>query len=281
MNDKNNWSKSSIPINDEPLIEEKEDKEQLGQGIFQDNKDDIETEDVEKKSANIKIEELPPKEEMEQLEQGTFQDKKTKDVEKKSANIKIEELPPKKVIQSEHKIKTKTRLKKYIKRLCLIAVFIIAGVVGFYLSFSWSLHSQSEQNAKENDIKQLELRQQKLSEQQSDLENELTRLEKEKEQLSKQYGEATQEKSFLVEMLDKIMGKDEENKAVAENLQMRISKLEQILHDINLQLDGLESVETKVHDLKVIAEQELTEHKDIIDMVKFQAQNIINDFWHK
>lgn len=246
MNDKNAWSKSSIPRNDEPTrFLTKEEMEQLEQGTFQDNKADIKTETVEKKSANIKIEELPPKEE----------------------------------IQPEHKNKTKTRLKKYIKRLCLITVFIIAGIAGFYLSFSWSLHNQSEQNAKEYDVKQLEYRQQKLSEQQSDLENELARLEK--DELSKQYDDATQEKSFLVEVLDKITGKDKEDKAMAENLQTRINELEQTLYDINLQLDDLKNVETQVHDLKVVAERELAEHKDLIEIVKFQAQNIINDFLHK
>ena len=246
MNDKNVRTKSTIPRNDEPTR-------------------------------------FLTKEEMEQLEQGTFQQIKsdTETVQKKPANIKLEELSPKQEPQLERKVKLKTRLKKYIKRLCLAAVFIAAGVAGFYLSFSWSLHNQSQQNAKEYDVKQLEQRQQKLSEQQTDLENELSRLEREKDELSRQHEEVTQEKSFLAEMLDKITGKDEEDKAKAEDLQTRITELEQTLHDINLQLDDLKGVENQVKDLKMIAEQELTEHKDIIETVEIQARNIINDFLNR
>lgn len=246
LDDKNAQSKSIIPKNDEPTR-------------------------------------FLTKEEMEQLEQGTFQQIKSdaENVQKKSANIKIEELSPKEAIQPENKVKRKARLKKYIKRICLTVVFIAAGVAGFCLSFSWSLHSQSEQNAKEYDVKQLEQRQQELSQQQTDLENELTRLQQEKDKLSRQHEEVTQEKSFLTEMLDKITGKDKEDKAEAEDLQTRITELEQTLHNINLQLGKLKDVENKVNDLKVIAEQELTEHRDIIETVKYQAKNIINDFLNK
>ena len=61
LDDKNAQSKSIIPKNDEPTrFLTKEEMEQLEQGTFQQFKSDAEN--VQKKSANIKIEELPPKE---------------------------------------------------------------------------------------------------------------------------------------------------------------------------------------------------------------------------
>ena len=70
MNDKNVRSKSTIPRNDEPTrFLTKEEMEQLEQGTFQQIKSDTET--VQKKPANIKIEELPPKKEPQSERKGS------------------------------------------------------------------------------------------------------------------------------------------------------------------------------------------------------------------
>lgn len=245
LDDKNSWHRNDIPKNDEPTR-------------------------------------FLTKEEMEQLEQGIFENANSDKAEKKVSNIKIEDLPKQeKIFSVKSKKPIKAKIKKYIKRLLLTVVFVAAGIAGFYLSFSWSLHNQSEQNAKEYDVKQLELRQQKLDEQEKDLEMQIAQLKQEKDELSKKHEEVSKDKSFLVELIDKFTGKDAEDRATADDLQNKITKLEQNLDDMNLQMDKLKDVKNQVDDLKVTAQKELDEHRDVIDTVKFQIKEMADDFLQK
>lgn len=245
MDNKNSWHESDIPRNDEPTR-------------------------------------FLTKEEMEQLEKGIFEQPTAEKTEKKAANIKIEDLPQKeKQTQVKNRQSGKTRLKKYIKRLCLAIIFIAAGIAGFYLSFSWSLHNQSERNAKEYDMKQLEIRQQKLDEQQQNLEEEMARLRQEKDELTKQHEEVSQEKSFLAEIIDKFTGKNAEDRAAADDLKNKISKLEQAIDEVNLQMGELKEVKNQVDDLKMTATQELEQHKDVIDDIKYQIEKIAGNFLYR
>lgn len=245
MDDKNSWHKNDIPKNDEPTR-------------------------------------FLTKEEMEQLEQGIFENANSDKAEKKASNIKIEDLPKQeKNFSVKSKKPIKAKIKKYIKRLLLTVVFVAAGIAGFYLSFSWSLHNQSEQNAKEYDVKQLELRQQKLDEQEKDLETQIAQLKQEKDELSKQHEEVSKDKSFFVELIDKFTGKDAEDKATAKDLQNKITKLEQNLDDMNSKMNDLKDVKNQVDDLKVTAQKELDEHRDVIDTVKFQIKEMADDFLQK
>lgn len=242
LEDKNSWHKNDIPRNDEPTR-------------------------------------FLTKEEMEQLEQGIFENANSGKAEKRAANIKIEDLPKQeKNFSVKSKKPIKAKIKKYVKRLFLTVVFVAAGIAGFYLSFSWSLHNQSEQNAKEYDVKQLELRQQKLDEQEKDLEMQIAQLKQEKDELSKQHEEVSKDKSFFVELVDKFTGKDAEDKATAEDLQNKITKLEQNLNDMNLKMDDLRDVKNQVDDLKVTAQNKLDEHRGVIDTVKFQVRKAVDDF---
>ena len=245
LDDKNSWHKNDIPRNDEPTrFLTKEEMEQLEQGIF----DNANSDKEEKKVSNIKIEDLP----------------------KQEKNFSVKSKKP-----------IKTKIKKYIKRLLLTVVFVAAGIAGFYLSFSWSLHNQSEQNAKEYDVKQLELRQQKLDEQEKDLETQIAQLKQEKDELSKQHEEVSKDQSFFVELIDKFTGKDAEDKATAKDLLNKITKLEQNLDDIKKKMNDLKDVKNQVDDLKVTAQKELDEHRDVIDTVKFQIKEMADDFLQK
>ena len=211
------------------------------------------------------------KEEMEQLEQGIFDNANSDKEEKKVSNIKIEDLPKQ---EKNFSVKSKKPIKTKIKKV----VFVAAGIAGFYLSFSWSLHNQSEQNAKEYDVKQLELRQQKLDEQEKDLETQIAQLKQEKDELSKQHEEVSKDKSFFVELIDKFTGKDAEDKATAKDLQNKITKLEQNLDDMNSKMNDLKDVKNQVDDLKVTAQNKLDEHRDVVDTVKFHIRKAVDDF---
>ena len=242
LDDKNSWHKNDIPKNDEPTR-------------------------------------FLTKEEMEQLEQGIFENANSDKAEKKASNIKIEDLPKQeKNFSVKSKKPIKAKIKKYIKRLLLTVVFVAAGIAGFYLSFSWSLHNQSEQNAKEYDVKQLELRQQKLDEQEKDLEMQIAQLKQEKDELSKKHEEVSKDKSFLVELIDKFTGKDAEDRATADDLQNKITKLEQNLDDMNSKMNDLKDVKNQVDDLKVTAQNKLDEHRDVVDTVKFHIRKAVDDF---
>ena len=98
---------------------------------------------------------------------------------------------------------------------------------------------------REYDVKQLELRQQKLDEQEKDLETQIAQLKQEKDELSKQHEEVSKDKSFFVELIDKFTGKDAEDKATAKDLQNKITKLEQNLDDMNSKMNDLKDVKIK------------------------------------
>ena len=131
---------------------------------------------------------------------------------------------------------------------------------------------------REYDVKQLELRQQKLDEQEKDLETQIAQLKQEKDELSKQHEEVSKDKSFFVELIDKFTGKDAEDKATAKDLQNKITKLEQNLDDMNSKMNDLKDVKNQVDDLKVTAQNKLDEHRDVVDTVKFHIRKAVDDF---
>lgn len=98
-------------------------------------------------------------EEMEQLEQARFNyENKTEDTVEKNNKIKIEDIAPKKKSKSSVWKKTQSfgeKLKNIVKKICIVASFVIVAILGFYLAFSWNMPiDRDKDKVVKNDIQQ-------------------------------------------------------------------------------------------------------------------------------
>ncbi len=94
--------------------------------------------------------------------------------------------------------------------------------------------------------------------------------------MAKEREELTQEKSFIATIVDKVTGKDAEDKAKAEDLQDKINTAQSAIDDIGKQLNGVDDLKTQVKDLKSTAQSNLEEHRDTIDMIKYELRSFID-----
>lgn len=217
------------------------------------------------------------KEEIEELERVTLKDKDTKE-HTANPNVKIEDIGDTQEQPSiKKKSKKKSKLKKYIKRGCLIFIFAFAAILGFYLAFTWNTKSQSDDNAKAHQVQQLEQKEQDLSQKQNELEAQIKDLEAQKADLNKQQQDLNQEKSFFTSLIDKVTGKASSDEQKSQDLENQINKAQDSIDSLKSQLNNVDGLKSQASDLKSMAQGEIDKHQDLIDTVKFQAETLLNN----
>lgn len=187
-------------------------------------------------------------EEMEQLEQARFNyENKTEDTVEKNNKIKIEDIAPKKKSKSSVWKKTQSfgeKLKNIVKKICIVASFVIVAILGFYLAFSWNMPiDRDEDKVVKNDIQQQT--QIKDDGQDSDFKN-------------------------LNNKLDSTI--DEETNTFTK----KINHAKQIVSDLdeNINKDG--SLKEKVVEVKTSAQGFVEDHGDELDILKYNLENLID-----
>lgn len=226
-------------------------------------------------------------------------------VHKPSANIKIEDVKPSemkriKAEQAEpiqagsgsglsgtadygdmHKqIRRAGRGKRLVKYFLLAMGFVIAIVAGFYLAFTWSTKSQSETNARAHDVQQLQQQEADLSSQREDLAQRRQQLEDEQRQLSEQRDALNGEKSFLASIMDKITGKEAEQKAQSSELEAKMDKAQSMIDELNAQIKDLDSLKSRASQMKQDAQSSIAgqDGSSALNDIKAQVQSFINKF---
>lgn len=212
------------------------------------------------------------KEEIEELERATFSDKRTKS--RTNPNVKIEDIGD---TEQPKKPKRKSKVKKYIKRCLLILGFAFAAILGFYLAFTWNTKNQSDNNAKEHQVQQLEQQQQSLDKKQNDIEAQIKDLEAQKQDLNKQQQELNQEKSFFSSLIDKVTGKASSDEQKSQDLKNQIDNAQNSIDSLKSQLNNVDELKNQANDLKSAAQDEINKHQDVIDNIKFQAETFLNN----
>ena len=187
-------------------------------------------------------------EEMEQLEQARFNyENKTEDTVEKNNKIKIENIAPKKKSKSSVWKKTQSfgeKLKNIVKKICIVASFVIVAILGFYLAFSWNMPiDRDKDKVVKNDIQQQT--QIKDDGQDSDFKN-------------------------LNNKLDSTI--DEETNTFTK----KINHAKQIVSDLdeNINKDG--SLKEKVVEVKTSAQGFVEDHGDELDILKYNLENLID-----
>ena len=187
-------------------------------------------------------------EEMEQLEQARFNyENKTEDTVEKNNKIKIEDIAPKKKSKSSVWKKTQSfgeKLKNIVKKICIVASFVIVAILGFYLAFSWNMPiDRDKDKVVKNDIQQQT--QIKDDGQDSDFKN-------------------------LNNKLDSTI--DEETNTFTK----KINHAKQIVSDLdeNINKDG--SLKEKVVEVKTSAQGFVEDHGDELDILKYNLENLIH-----
>lgn len=187
-------------------------------------------------------------EEMEQLEQARFNyENKTEDTVEKNNKIKIEDIAPKKKSKSSVWKKTQSfgeKLKNIVKKICIVASFVIVAILGFYLAFSWNMPiDRDKDKVVKNDIQQqIQI---KDDGQDSDFKN-------------------------LNNKLDSTI--DEETNTFTK----KINHAKQIVSDLdeNINKDG--SLKEKVVEVKTSAQGFVEDHGDELDILKYNLENLID-----
>lgn len=216
------------------------------------------------------------KEEIEELERVTLRDKDSKE-RTANPNVKIEDIGESQTDDVPKKPKKKSKLKKYIKRGCLIFIFAFAALLGFYLAFTWNTKSQSDDNAKAHQVQQLEQKEQDLSQKQNEIEAQIKDLEAQKADLNKQQQDLNQEKSFFTSLIDKVTGKASSDQQKSQDLENQINKAQDSIDSLKSQLNNVDGLKSQASDLKSMAQDEIDKHQDVIDMIKFQAETLLNN----
>lgn len=187
-------------------------------------------------------------EEMKQLEQARFNyENKTEDTVEKNNKIKIEDIAPKKKSKSSVWKKTQSfgeKLKNIVKKICIVASFVIVAILGFYLAFSWNMPiDRDKDKVVKNDIQQqIQI---KDDGQDSDFKN-------------------------LNNKLDSTI--DEETNTFTK----KINHAKQIVSDLdeNINKDG--SLKEKVVEVKTSAQGFVEDHGDELDILKYNLENLID-----
>ncbi len=168
------------------------------------------------------------------------------------------------------RISKKNKIKKFFKRIVFVICFIMAAFLGFYLAFTWNTQNESADNAKQHNIKQIEIQKQSLEEERQNLEKERSQLEAEKDKLNAQHQELTKEKSFFIKIIDTVTGKDKEDKDKAEAVKNKIDEAQNIIDDVDAKIDKVSEMKNQIDDLKSQAQEKISENRNIIDTVQYQ-----------
>lgn len=185
-------------------------------------------------------------EEMEQLEQARFNyetkvENTPKTTVEKNNKIKIEDIAPE--TKTKLTIFQKTRnvaqtVKNVVRKILIVASFVIVAILGFYLAFSWNMPID-----RDDDIVKTEVRQElKLN-------------------------DKIDENNLDTQVSEKV-----------ENFEAKVDKAKQILGGLEEDIAQDKDLKENITDLKNSTQGFLNEHSDEISILKYRLENLINEF---
>lgn len=186
-------------------------------------------------------------EEMEQLEQARFNyetkvENTPKTTVEKNNKIKIEDIAPETKTKLTISQKTKNvaqTVKNVVRKILIVASFVIVAILGFYLAFSWNMPIDRD----DEEVVKTEVRQElKLD-------------------------DKTDENNFDTQVSEKV-----------ETFEAKVDKAKQILGGLEEDIVQDKDLKENITDLKNSTQGFLDEHSDEINILKYRLENLINEF---
>ena len=186
-------------------------------------------------------------EEMEQLEQARFNyetkvENTPKTTVEKNNKIKIEDIAPETKTKLTISQKTKNvaqTVKNVVRKILIVASFVIVAILGFYLAFSWNMPSDRD----DEEVVKTEVRQElKLD-------------------------DKTDENNLDTQVSEKV-----------ETFEAKVDKAKQILGGLEEDIAQDKDLKENITDLKNSTQGFLDEHSDEISILKYRLENLINEF---
>ena len=186
-------------------------------------------------------------EEMEQLEQARFNyetkvENTPKTTVEKNNKIKIEDIAPETKTKLTISQKTKNvaqTVKNVVRKILIVASFVIVAILGFYLAFSWNMPIDRD----DEEVVKTEVRQElKLD-------------------------DKTDEINLDTQVSEKV-----------ETFEAKVDKAKQILGGLEKDIAQDKDLKENITDLKNSTQGFLDEHSDEISILKYRLENLINEF---
>ena len=186
-------------------------------------------------------------EEMEQLEQARFNyeakvENTPKTTVEKNNKIKIEDIAPETKTKLTISQKTKNvaqTVKNAVRKILIVASFVIVAILGFYLAFSWNMPIDRD----DEEVVKTEVRQElKLD-------------------------DKTDENNLDTQVSEKV-----------ETFEAKVDKAKQILGGLEKDIAQDKDLKENITDLKNSTQGFLDEHSDEISILKYRLENLINEF---
>ena len=186
-------------------------------------------------------------EEMEQLEQARFNyeakvENTPKTTVEKNNKIKIEDIAPETKTKLTISQKTKNvaqTVKNAVRKILIVASFVIVAILGFYLAFSWNMPIDRD----DEEVVKTEVRQElKLD-------------------------DKTDENNLDTQVSKKV-----------ETFEAKVDKAKQILGGLEEDIAQDKDLKENIPDLKNSTQGFLDEHSDEISILKYRLENLINEF---
>lgn len=186
-------------------------------------------------------------EEMEQLEQARFNyeakvENTPKTTVEKNNKIKIEDIAPETKTKLTISQKTKNvaqTVKNAVRKILIVASFVIVAILGFYLAFSWNMPIDRD----DEEVVKTEVRQElKLD-------------------------DKTDENNLDTQVSKKV-----------ETFEAKVDKAKQILGGLEEDIAQDKDLKENITDLKNSTQGFLNEHSDEISILKYRLENLINEF---
>ena len=179
-------------------------------------------------------------EEMEQLEQARFNyetkvENTPKTTVEKNNKIKIEDIAP----ETKTKLTISQKTKNVVRKILIVASFVIVAILGFYLAFSWNMPIDRD----DEEIVKTEVRQELKLDDKID------------------------ENNFDTQVSDKV-----------ETFEAKVDKAKQILGGLEKDIAQDKDLKENITDLKNSTQGFLDEHSDEISILKYRLENLINEF---
>lgn len=186
-------------------------------------------------------------EEMEQLEQARFNyetkvENTPKTTVEKNNKIKIEDIAPETKTKLTISQKTKNvaqTVKNVVRKILIVASFVIVAILGFYLAFSWNMPIDRD----DEEVVKTEVRE------------ELKLYDK------------IDENNLDTQVSEKV-----------ETFEAKVDKAKQILGGLEEDIAQDKELKENITDLKNSTQGFLDEHSDEISILKYRLENLINEF---
>ena len=179
-------------------------------------------------------------EEMEQLEQARFNyetkvENTPKTTVEKNNKIKIEDI----ATETKTKLTISQKTKNVVRKILIVASFVIVAILGFYLAFSWNMPIDRD----DEEIVKTEVRQELKLDDKID------------------------ENNFDTQVSEKV-----------ETFEAKVDKAKQILGGLEKDIAQDKDLKENITDLKNSTQGFLDEHSDEISILKYRLENLINEF---